>query len=126
MSFETLDAVDVEMERLLNTAYADVLELLQRNRAAYDELIEALTTGPGNTLSGEQVRCGRLLMHACMHAAGSCQDSCVQPGCSVIVGRWQLQHCDVGGLLLQVRAIVEEHGCRADLDRRALERAAFL
>ena len=64
VSFETLDAVDVEMERLLNTAYADVLELLQRNRAAYDKLIEALTTGPGNTLSGEQVCCVWLVMHA--------------------------------------------------------------
>jgi ATP-dependent Zn protease len=55
VSYETLEAVDIEMERLLNTAYTDVLALLQRNRAAYDALIEALTSGPDNTLSGEQV-----------------------------------------------------------------------
>ena len=68
VSYETLEAVDVEMERLLNTAYADVLALLQRNRGAYDALTEALTTGPDNTLSGEQVAAQELPYHACIPA----------------------------------------------------------
>ncbi|CAL8467515.1 g7053 [Coccomyxa elongata] len=78
-SCDTLRAVDVEMDRLLNETYADVKAMLERNRDAYNALIHALTTGDDQTLSGEQVR-----------------------------------------------EIVEQHGCKEDLDRRTLERAAFL
>lgn len=55
-SYDTLRAVDVEMDRLLNETYADVKAMLERNRDAYDALIHALTTGDDQTLSGEQVR----------------------------------------------------------------------
>lgn len=78
-SYETLKAVDVEMERLLNDTYSSVKDILQRNRACYDELIRSLTEGHDQTLSGEQVR-----------------------------------------------QIVDQHACKEDLDRRSLERAAFL
>lgn len=78
-SYDTLRAVDVEMERLLNLAYADVKAMLERNMEAFEALIAALSTGEDQTLSGEQVR-----------------------------------------------EIVERHGCKEDLDRRHLERAAFL
>ncbi len=78
-SYDTLRAVDVEMERLLNQAYADVKAMLERNMEAYEALIAALSTVKDQTLSGEQVR-----------------------------------------------EIVERHGCKEDLDRRHLERAAFL
>ena len=79
VTFETLDAVDTEMERLLNDAYGAVQEMLARNRAAFDALIEQLCGREDNTLFGDDVR-----------------------------------------------EIVEQHGCREDLDRRNLERAAFL
>lgn len=78
-SYDTLKAVDDEMERLLNETYASVKSMLQRNRACYYELISSLMSSGEQTLSGEEVR-----------------------------------------------AIVEQHACREDLDRRNLERAAFL
>ena len=78
-SYDTLKAVDDEMERLLNETYASVKAMLKRNRACYDALIGALMGSSEQTLSGEEVR-----------------------------------------------VIVEQHACREDLDRRHLERAAFL
>ena len=78
-SYDTLKAVDDEMERLLNETYAAVKAMLRRNRACYDALMGALRDSPEQTLDGEEVR-----------------------------------------------AIVEQHACREDLNRRHLERAAFL
>ena len=78
-SYDTLKAVDDEMERLLNETYASVEAMLQRNRACYDKLISSLMGSSEQTLSGEEVR-----------------------------------------------AIVDQHACREDLDRRTLESAAFL
>lgn len=79
MSYDTLHAVDVEMGRLLNDTYGEVKAMLERNMEAYNALIQSLTTGDDQTLSGEQVR-----------------------------------------------ELVEQHACKEDLDRRTLERAAFL
>jgi ATP-dependent Zn protease len=79
VSYNTLKTVDLEMERLLNNAYQDVLALLERNMQAYEKLIEALCQGDDQTLTGEQI-------------------------------------CE----------IVDRHACEEDLNRRNLERAAFL
>ena len=43
------------MEQVLNEAYAETLHLMERNRAALDALIAALTSAPDNSLSGDQV-----------------------------------------------------------------------
>ena len=44
------------MEQVLNEAYAETLRMMERNRAALDALIAALTSAPDNTLSGDQVK----------------------------------------------------------------------
>ena len=78
-TYETLKAVDDEMERLLNTTYSSVKAMLERNKACYDELMSSLTAKSDQTLTGEEVR-----------------------------------------------VIVDQHACQEDLDRRSLERSAFL
>ena len=78
-SYETLKAVDGELERVLNDSYSNVKAMLQRSRACYDELIRSLMAHSEQTLSGEEVR-----------------------------------------------ALVDRHACSEDLDRRNLERSAFL
>lgn len=53
-------AADAEMESVLNAAYAGVRDLLARNRAALDALVEALLAR--DTLTGEEVR-GLVVAH---------------------------------------------------------------
>lgn len=67
MTPDTAYAVDQEMEAVMAKAYADAQGLLQRNRAALDEIIRRLTVPEspeaqgavpfnGNTLDGDTVR----------------------------------------------------------------------
>ena len=46
-------SANVEMERLLNQALGTVRDMLQRNRAALDAIIHALTSQGAGSLSGE-------------------------------------------------------------------------
>ena len=57
---------DLALQSLLDTAYADVKSMLQRNQAAFDEIVRRLCTPQhqpengqpfqGNTLPGSEVR----------------------------------------------------------------------
>ena len=49
-------SANVEMERLLNEALGTVRDLLQRNRAALDAIVRALTAQGAGTLTGEARR----------------------------------------------------------------------
>ena len=74
-SYDTLKAVDDEMERLLNETYASVKAMLKRNRACYDALISALMGSSEQTLSGKEVR-AIVEQHACRGATWSELPSC--------------------------------------------------